>query len=102
MVKTDQLLCVVIVIQAVGALWWWRGGIVANPEVGSPSVINDANSPEAMPRVTPTTKDDVAVECDFVAGGVEEHFTTGITEDWNGEKIVCQPWQGMGHMGIGW
>jgi hypothetical protein len=55
-----------------------------------------------MPRVTPTAKDDVGVECDFAAGGVEEHFTTGVTEDWNGEKIVRQPWQGMGHTGVGW
>ena len=82
-------------------LCWWRGGIVYDLDVGTPSVINDANSPEAMSGVTPSAKDDLTVECDFAAGGVEEYFATGVTEDWNGEKIVGQTWKGMGHPGIG-
>ena len=101
MVKTNQLLCVVTVIQAVCDLCWWRGGIVDDLEVGGPSVIDNVNSPEAMSGVSPSAKDDLAIECDFTAGGVEEYFATGVTEDWNGEKIVCQPWKGMGHSGIG-
>jgi hypothetical protein len=54
-----------------------------------------------MSGVSPSAKDDLAIECDFAAGGVEEYFATGITENWNGEKIVCQTWKGMGHSGVG-
>jgi hypothetical protein len=64
-------------------------------------LVVDAYSPEAMSGVSPSAKDDLAIECDFAAGGVEEYFTAGVTENWNGEKIVCQTWKGMGHSGVG-
>jgi hypothetical protein len=91
MVKMDQLLCVVTVIQAVCDLCWWRGGIVDDLEVGGPSVIDDANSPEAMSGVSPSAKDDLAIECDFAAGGIEEYFAAGVTEDGMERRLFISP-----------
>ena len=54
-----------------------------------------------MLGVTPSLEDDFAIECDFTAGGIEEYFASGITEDRNVEKVVCEAWKGMGHPGIG-
>ena len=87
--KNGSTLCVVTVIQAVCDLCWWRGVIVFDLDVGSPSVIDNANSPEGMSGVSPSAQDDLTVECDFATSGVEEYLTAGVAEDRNGEKIVC-------------
>ena len=80
---------VVTIIQAVCDLCWWRGVVVFDLDGGSPSVIDDANSPEAMSGVLPSAQNDLTVECDFATGGVEEYLATSVAEDRNGEKIVC-------------
>ena len=89
MVKTDLLLHVVTIIQAVCDLCWWRGVVVFDLDGGGPSVINYANSPEAMSGVSPSVQDDLTVECDFATSGVEEYLAAGVAEDRNGEKVVC-------------
>jgi hypothetical protein len=63
---------------------WWHGVIIYDFDVSCPSIVDNANLPEAMSGVTPPPKDDFTVKCDFAAGGIEEYFPTGIAEDWNG------------------
>jgi hypothetical protein len=78
-IEAGELLRVVTVIQAVSGVWWRGcGGVVRDPEVGSPPIVDDADSPEAMLGVVPSTEDDVPVECDFATGGIEEDLASGI------------------------
>ncbi len=60
-------------MQPVSDVWWREcGSVVSDPVVGSPPVVNDADSPEAMLGAAPSAEDDFAVECDFATGGIEE------------------------------
>ncbi len=62
MVESDQLLCVVTVIETVRDSGRLRGGIVVHDlHVGCPSIVNNANPPEAISGVTPSSEDDFAI-----------------------------------------
>jgi hypothetical protein len=52
--------------------------------IGCPSVIDNADAPEAMVRVTPPLEDDRAVVCDFTLGSVKEYFASSIAKDGDG------------------
>ena len=80
MIKMGELLRVVTVVQAVtGFRWRGCGGVVRNPEMGSPPIVDDADSPEAMLGVAPSAEDDFTIECDFATGGIEENLASGVT-----------------------
>ncbi len=51
--------------------------------IGCPSVINNADMPEAMVRVAPPSEDDRAVVCDFTPSGVKEYVASGVAKDGN-------------------
>jgi hypothetical protein len=56
------LLCVVTVIESVRNGGGLRGGIVIHDlHVGCPSIVNNANPPEAMSGVVPPSEVDFAV-----------------------------------------
>jgi hypothetical protein len=57
-------------------------------EVGSPSIVHDLDVPQLIRGVTPPSKDDRAVERDFAAGAMEEHFTPGVHQGGGKEDIV--------------
>ncbi len=62
MVESDQLLCVVTVVETVHNGGGLRGGIVAHDlHVGCPSIVDNANPPEAVLGVTPPLEDDFSV-----------------------------------------
>ncbi len=62
MVESDQLLCVVTVVETVHDSSKLRGGIVVhNLHVGCPSIIDNVNPPEAILEVTPPSEDDFAI-----------------------------------------
>jgi hypothetical protein len=62
MVESDQLLCVVTVIESVRNGGGLRGGIVIHDlHVGCPSIVDNANPAEAILGVTPPLEDDFAV-----------------------------------------
>ncbi len=62
MVESDQLLCVVTVVENVCNGGGLRGGIIVHDlHVGFPSIVNDANPPEAISGVTPPSEDDFAI-----------------------------------------
>jgi hypothetical protein len=44
--------------------------------------------PQLVLGVTSPLEDDRAVERDFAAGAIEEHFAPGIDQGRNGEEIV--------------
>ena len=52
--------------------------------IGCPSIVNNADAPEAMVRVVPPLEDDRAIVCDFAPSGVKEYFASGIAKDGNG------------------
>ncbi len=57
-------------------------------EIGSPSVLHDLDGSQLILGVTPLLEDDRAIECDFAAIAMEEHFAPGINQGSNGEEIV--------------
>ncbi len=57
-------------------------------EVGSPSIIHDLDVPQLVLGVTQPSEDDHAIERDFAAGAMEEHFTPSINQGGNKEEIV--------------
>ena len=62
MVESDQLLFVVTVVETVRDGSGLRGGIIIHDlHVGCPSIVNNANPPEAILGVTPPSQDDFAV-----------------------------------------
>jgi hypothetical protein len=62
MIKMDQLLCVVAIIEtASNRLGFGHGVVIEDFEVGSPSVVDDANPLKAMTVVTPPSENDFAV-----------------------------------------
>ncbi len=62
MVESDQLLGVVTVVETVCDSGGLRGGIVVhNLHVDCPSIIDNANLPEAISGVTPPLEDDFAL-----------------------------------------
>jgi hypothetical protein len=85
-------------VQTVGPHSWghdkhnrgWLGITVGNEhmEVGSPSVVHDLDVPQPILGVTPPSEDDRAIERDFAAGAIEEHFAPGVDQGGNGKEIV--------------
>jgi hypothetical protein len=62
MVETDQLLCVVTVVETVRDGGGLRGGIIVHDlHVGCPSIVKDGNPPEGISRVTPPLEDDFSI-----------------------------------------
>ncbi len=62
MVESDQLVCVVTVVETVRNGGGLRGGIIVHDlHVGCPSIVNNANPPEAMSGVVPPSEVDFAV-----------------------------------------
>jgi hypothetical protein len=62
MVESDQLLCVVTVVESVRNGGGLRGGIVVHDlHVGCPSIVNNANLPEVILGVMPPSEDDFAI-----------------------------------------
>ena len=84
MIETHQLLRIVAIIETACNGSGLRGDdVVIDVQVGHPAIINNANAPEAMFGVTPPSEDDFTIKSYFATGGIEEYFTTGITEDCN-------------------
>jgi hypothetical protein len=76
---------IVAIIETVCDSSSLRGGdVVINLQVGCPAIINNANAPEAMFGVTPSSEDAFAVKSYFSTGGIEEYFASGIAEDCDG------------------
>ncbi len=101
MVELHQLQCVVTIIETVRDGGGLGCGVdVHDLDVGSLSVVNNANPSEAMPRVTPPLKDDFAVKCNLAAGSNEDYLASGITEDGHREEVVGEAWKGMSHPGF--
>ncbi len=46
--------------------------------IGCPTVVNDADMPEAMVWVASPLEDDHAIVSYFAFGGMEENFTSGV------------------------
>ncbi len=62
MVESDQLLCVVTVVETVRDSSGLRGGIVVHDlHVSCPSIVDNVNPPEAISGLTPPSEDDFAV-----------------------------------------
>jgi hypothetical protein len=84
MVESDQLLCVVTVVETVRNSGRLRGGVVVHDlHVGCPSIIDDANLPEAILGVTTPLEDDFAIYHYFTAGSIKEYLTASIAEECN-------------------
>jgi hypothetical protein len=80
-----QLLCIVPIVETVCNDGGLRGGdIITDIQIGRPAIINNANTLEALLRVTPPLENDFAIKSYFATGGIEEYFTTGIAEDCKG------------------
>jgi hypothetical protein len=84
-IETGQLLCIVTIVETVHDDSSLRSGdVVIDLQVSRPAIINNANMPEVMFGVMPSSEDGVAIKSYFTTSGIEEHFTTSVAEDCNG------------------
>jgi hypothetical protein len=84
-VESCKLLCVVAILETVGNCGGHIGVIIIRDTViGCPTVVNNADMPEAMVWVVPPSEDDRVIVSYFASGGMEEYFTSGAAEDGNG------------------
>jgi hypothetical protein len=75
-----KLLCVVAITETVDDGSGCIGIIVVGDTViGCPTVVNDADMPEATVWVAPPLEDDHAVVSYFAASGVKEYLTLGVS-----------------------
>jgi hypothetical protein len=74
-----KLLCVVAILETVGDSSGCIGVFIVRYTVtGCPTIVNDADTPQAMVWVMPPLEDDYPIVSCFASDGMEEYFTSGI------------------------